>query len=86
MKTLQEEIQRIWSEVAEISSNVFYGKSIAARVKERFPSITPLEYDASEKIWDELYRERRKLQEALEQNRYQIKAIEAIIQREIQEG
>lgn len=86
MKTLQEEIQRIRSEVAEISSNVFYGKSIAARVKERFPSITPLEYDASEKIWDELYREHRKLQEALEQNRYQIKAIEAIIQREIREG
>ena len=48
MRTLNEEIARIKSEVAEIASKVFTGKSIEQRVNEVFAAITPQEYEASE--------------------------------------
>lgn len=41
MKTLNEEIARIKSEVAEIASKAFTGKSIKQRVNEAFTTITP---------------------------------------------
>ena len=41
MKTLNEEIARIKSEVAEITSKAFTGKSIEQRVDEAFSAITP---------------------------------------------
>ena len=48
MRTLNEEIARIKSEVAEIASKAFTGKSIEQRVNEVFTAITPQEYEASE--------------------------------------
>ena len=48
MKTLNEEIVRIKSEVAEIASKAFTGKSIEQRVNEAFAAITSQEYEASE--------------------------------------
>ena len=41
MRTLNEEIARIKSEVAEIASKAFTGKSIKQRVNEAFTTITP---------------------------------------------
>ena len=55
MRTLNEEIARIKSEVAEIASKAFTGKSIEQRVSEAFTAIAPQEYEASEQIWDDLY-------------------------------
>ena len=40
MKTLNEEITRIKSEVAEIASKAFTGKTIEQRVNEAFAAIT----------------------------------------------
>ena len=54
MRTLNEEIARIKSEVAEIASKAFTGKSIKQRVNEAFTTITPQEYEASEQVWDDL--------------------------------
>lgn len=48
MKTMNEEIARIKSEVAEIVSKGFTGKSIEQRVSEAFAAITSQEYEASE--------------------------------------
>ena len=79
MRTLNEEIARIKSEVADIASNAFTGKTIQQRVNERFAEITPQEYDASEKVWDDLYRKRRELTEELYTINHQIIAVEAII-------
>ena len=79
MRTLNEEIARIKSEVADIASNAFTGKTIQERVNERFAEITPQEYDASEKVWDDLYRKRRELTEELYSINHQIIAVEAII-------
>lgn len=79
MRTLNEEIARIKSEVADIASNAFTGKTIQQRVNERFAEITPQEYDASEKVWDDLYRKRRELTEELYSINHQIIAVEAII-------
>ena len=50
MKTLNEEVARIKSEVAEITSKAFTGKSIEQRVDEAFAAITPQEYEASEQV------------------------------------
>ena len=50
MKILNEEIARIKSEVAEIASKAFTGKSIEQRVNEAFTAITPQEYEASEQV------------------------------------
>lgn len=85
MKTLSEEIARIKSAVADISSKAFTGKTIQERVKEMFPSTSPAEYDASEQVWSDLYRKKRQLQEELEQVCREIKAVESIIIRPIKE-
>lgn len=66
MRTLNEEIARIKSEVAKIASKAFTGKSIKQRVNEAFTTITPQEYEASEQAWDDLYRERVRLREELQ--------------------
>ena len=83
MKILNEEIARIKSEVAEIASKAFTGKSIEQRVNEAFTAITPQEYEASEQIWDDLYRERMRLREELQKVDLQIKTVETIIGRPI---
>ena len=83
MKILNEEIARIKSEVAEIASKAFTGQSIAQRVNEAFTAITPQEYEASEQIWDDLYRERMRLREELQKVDLQIKTVETIIGRPI---
>ena len=79
MKTLNEEVARIKSEVAEIASKAFTGKSIEQRVSEAFAAITPQEYEASEQVWDDLYRKKRELREALYAVDRQIEAVEKII-------
>ena len=79
MKTLNEEVARIKSEVAEIASKAFTGKSIEQRVNEAFTAITPQEYEASEQVWDDLYRERARLWEELQRVNLQIQAVEKII-------
>ena len=79
MKTLNEEIARIKSEVAEIVSKGFTGKSIEQRVNEAFTTITPQEYEASEQVWDDLYRERVRLRTELQKVDLQIQAVEKII-------
>lgn len=79
MRTLNEEIARIKSEVADIASKTFTGKTIQQRVKQQFATITPLEYEASEKVWNELYRRRRELREELYSINDQIEAVEKII-------
>ena len=79
MRTLNEEIARIKSEVADIASKAFTGKTIQQRVEQRFAEITPQEYEASEKVWDDLYRKRRELREELYSINDQIEAVEKII-------
>ena len=79
MKTLNEEIARIKSEVAEIVSKGFTGKSIEHRVDAAFTAITPQEYEASEQVWDNLYRERMRLREELQKVDLQIKTVETIL-------
>lgn len=49
MKTLNEEITRIKSEMAEIASKFFTGKTIQEQVDHLFTKITSQEYDANEK-------------------------------------
>ena len=83
MRTLNEEIARIKSEVAEIASKAFTGKSIEQIVDEAFTAITPQEYEASEQVWDNLYRERMRLREELQKVDLQIQAVEKIIGRPI---
>ena len=85
MKILNEEIARIKSEVAEITSKAFTGKSIEQRVNEAFTAITPQEYEASEQVWDNLYRERMRLREELQKVDLQIQAVEKIIDRPIKD-
>ena len=85
MRTLNEEIARIKSEVAEIASKAFTGKSIEQRVSEAFTVITPQEYEASEQVCDDLYRERVRLREELQKVDLQIQAVEKIICRPIKE-
>ena len=83
MKTLNEEAARIKSEVADIASKAFTGKSIEQRVSEAFAAITSQEYEASEQVWDDLYRERVRLREELQKVDLQIQAVEKIIGRPI---
>ena len=83
MKTLNEEITRIKSEVADIASKAFTGKSIEQRVNEAFTAITPKEYEASEQVWDDLYRERMRLREELQKVDLQIQTVEKIIDQPI---
>ena len=86
MRTLNEEIARIHSEVAEIASKAFTGKSIKQRVSEAFTVITPQEYEASEQVCDDLYRERVRLREELQKVDLQIKTVEKIICQPIKEN
>ena len=76
---MNKEIVRIKSEVAEIASKAFTGKSIEQRVKEAFAAITPQEYEASEQVWGNLYRERVRLREELQKVDLQIRTVEKII-------
>lgn len=85
MRTLNEEIARIKSEVADIGSKAFTGKTIQERVEQRFAEITPQEYEASEQVWDDLYRERQQLREELQKVDLQIKTVEKIICQPIKE-
>ena len=85
MKTLNEEIVRIKSEVAEIASKAFTGKSIEQRVNEAFTAITPQEYEASEQVWNDLYRKRQFLREELQKVDLQIKTVETILCQPIKE-
>ena len=85
MKTLNEEIAHIKSEVAEIVSKGFTGKSIEHRVDEAFVAITPQEYEASEQVWNDLYRERQFLREELQKVDLQIKTVETILCQPIKE-
>ena len=86
MRTLNEEIARIKSEVAEIASKAFTGKTIRQRVNERFAEITPQEYEASEEVWNELYHRRKELQEELNAINKQIEAVEKIINQPIKKA
>ena len=76
---MNKEIERIKSEVAEIASKAFTGKSIEQRVNEAFAAITPQEYEASEQVWGNLYRERVRLREELQKVDLQIRTVEKII-------
>ena len=79
MRTLNEEIARIKSEVADIASKAFTGKTIQEKVNQYFAEITSQEYEAADKVWDELYRRRRELREELYRINDQIAIIEKII-------
>lgn len=79
MRTLNEEIARIKSEVADIASKAFTGKTIQQRVNQHFAEISWQEYEAAEKVWDELYRRRRELREELCLVNDQIVVVEKII-------
>ena len=79
MRTLNEEIARIKSEVADIASKAFTGKTIQERVDKAFAEISPQEYEASGRVWDALYVKRRALQEELQNVNLQIEAVEKII-------
>ena len=85
MRTLNEEIARIKSEVAEIVSKGFTGKSIEHRVDKAFAAITPQEYKASEQVWNDLYHERQFLREELQKVDLQIKTVETILCQPIKE-
>ena len=76
---MNKEIERIKSEVAEIASKAFTGKSIEQRVNEAFTAITSQGYEASEQVWDDLYRERVRLRTELQKVDLQIQAVEKII-------
>ena len=76
---MNKEIERTKSAVAEIASKAFTGKSIEQRVNEAFAAITPQEYEASEQVWDNLYRERARLCEELQKVNLQIRTVEKII-------
>ena len=78
-RTMNKEIERIKSAVAEIASKAFTGKSIEQRVNEAFAAITPQEYEASEQVWDNLYHERVRLREELQKVDLQIRTVEKII-------
>ena len=58
-------------------------RSIEQRVSEAFAAITPQEYEASEQVWDNLYRECVRLREELQKVDLQIQAVEKIICRPI---
>lgn len=79
MRTLNEEIARIKSEVADIACKTFSGKSVQQKVNQHFTELTWQEYEAAEKVWDELYRRRRELREELYHINDQIAVVEKII-------
>ena len=77
--TLNEEIARIKSEVADIASKTSTVRAIQQIVNQRFAEITPQEYEAAEKVWSDLYRRRRELREELNHINDQIDVAEKII-------
>ena len=78
-KPMNEEVERIHREIAEAGSKFMTGKTIKERVDEKFSEITWQEYEAAEKVWDDLYRRRRELYEELQKVDQQIKMVEKII-------
>ena len=85
MRTLNEEIVRIRSEVASIAVKTFSDNSVQQKVNQHFSEITYQEYEAAGKVWDELYHRRRELQEELYHINNQITIIEKIICQPIKE-
>ena len=85
MTTLNNEIARIKSAVADIASKTFTGKTIQERVIEKFPRTSPAEYDASKRVWNDLYLKKRQLQRELEQVYREFEAVESIMIRPIKE-
>lgn len=81
MATLNDEIARIKSAVADVSSKAFTGMTLL----ERYNEITLAEYEACEKIWSDLYGERRRLTEELNRVNREIEAVEIIMIRPIKE-
>lgn len=77
--TLSEEIARIKSEMANIANKAFTGKTVQERVEQQFADITWREYEASEEVWDELYRRRKELREELCRINKQITFVERIM-------
>lgn len=82
---LEAEVRRIKSIVADVASKAFTGKTIEQRVNELFKEITPEQYEASEQVWDDLYRERQHLRKELQKVDLQIKTVEKIICQPIKE-
>ncbi len=80
MATLNEEIARIKSAVADITSKAF-----TEALLEIYNEITLAEYEACEKIWSDLYGERRRLTEELNRVNREIEAVEIIMIRPIKE-
>ena len=78
-KPMNEEKERIHREIAEIGSKFMTGETIKERVDKKFSEITWQEYEAAEKVWDDLYRRRRELYEELQKVDQQIKMVEKII-------
>lgn len=76
---MNKEIERIKSAVTEIASKASTGKSIEQKVNEAFTAITPEEYEASRRVWYDLYREYMRLREELQKVDLQIQAVEKII-------
>lgn len=85
MNTLNSEIDRIKTACANIASKAFTGQDCQARVDEIFKSITSRQYEAGEKVWDELYRKRRELREELYKINREIQVVEYIIGLEIKD-
>lgn len=79
MRTLNEEIARIKSEVADIANKTFTGKTIQEQVNEVFAEIIPQECEANEKLLNDLYHKRKELIKELYFINHQIIAIEKII-------
>lgn len=83
MTTLNDEIARIKSAVADIASKAFTGKTIQERVIEKFPRTSPAEYDASKRVWNDLYHKKRQLQKELAKVCREIEVVESITTRPI---
>lgn len=79
MNSLNEEIERIKTECAEIGSKVFTGKSIAEQVMEMFSTITEEEYQAMDIVWKDLLKRRRKLQRELNEVDLQLEIVSDMI-------
>jgi wobble nucleotide-excising tRNase len=76
---MNKEKERIFRELAEAGSKFMTGKTIKERVDEKFSEISQQEYEAAEKVWDDLYRRRRELYEELQKVNQQIVMVEKII-------
>lgn len=79
MRTLNEEIARIKSEIADIASKAFTDETIQEKIEQHFAEITAQEYDASEKVWNDLCCKYAELKKELYLIANQIEVIEKII-------